>query len=102
MRFKDEREMWSADIEALAAQLSNKSNDEVEEILDAHDVIKLRSCDGPKSTLVNRLALILFVPILILVTGIKWLCTGDRYLDSWEKRNKILRNILKISGLGSK
>lgn len=98
MRFKDEKVMWYSDTERLAALLEDKSKEEIQEILEEHDVIKLRSIDRPKTTGFNRVALVIFFIPVLTVSGVKWFLTGDRYLDSWAKQSRTLRTILKFMG----
>ena len=99
MRFTDEKPMWYADTEMLAKQLSNKTEREVQEIFDKHDVIKLKSTKRPSASFMNRLVLVIvFIPLVIL-SFIKWVVTGDRYLDSWVKKNRALGFIVRLAGI---
>ena len=99
MRFKDEKHMWYAETEIIAAELANKSEQEVQDILDDWDVITLRSGDRPKAKMINRLALVVLYLPLMALTAVKWCYTGDRYLDSWAKRNSVLNTVMKFAGL---
>lgn len=98
MRFKDEKYMWYADTEILAAKLANKSKREVQRILDDHDVIKLNSCDRPKLKWFNRLSWIVLIPFFMLLFIIKWFITGDGHLDTWFKKSKILNYLYNFTG----
>lgn len=97
MIFTDEKEMWYSETEKLAEKLSNKTQREIQEILDESDVIALRSIDRPKDNkILNRFVFILlFVPLLLL-SAIKWIFTGDKYLDSWFKKYKMLDKLFKF------
>lgn len=99
MRFKDEKEMWYADTEHLAAKLADKSQKEIQEILDDRDVIKLRSCERSSISFLGRLSSIVVFPSLIILMAVKWLVSGDRYLDSWAKKYKFLNSIINFSGI---
>lgn len=99
MRYLDERQMWYAETEELAERLANKSTRDLQAILDDHDVIKLRSTERPKATTFNRLMLILLTVPLLLLCSIKWCFTGNFYLDSWEKKYKMVEFVIKIMGV---
>lgn len=99
MRFKDEKYLWNADVEAIAEGLANKSKEDVLQVLDGYNVIKLTSIERPKVTAFNRLMfLLLFIP-LATAAGIKWMMTGDCYLDSWAKKYKPVSWIFKVIGI---
>ena len=98
MIFKDEKEMWYADTEILAAKLANKDVKEIQEILDDHDVIKLQSTDREKKTVFNRLATFIVYPILLVLFCVKWLMTGRGHLDSWDKKYKSVSFLMKMIG----
>ena len=100
MRFTDEKPMWYADTERLAKQLANKTERDIQDILDKHDVIKLRSTERPSESLMNRVVLVVvFIPFVML-SLIKWMVTGDMYLDSWIKKNRVLGFIVRLAGNG--
>ena len=86
MRFKDEKQMWHADTELLAGRLANKTERQVQEILDEHDVIKLRSGERPTVNVLGRILFPVVCLVLIPLSAIKWVVTGDRYLDVYAKR----------------
>ena len=90
MRFTDEKVMWYADVKMLAKELCNKSEREVMEVLARNDVIKLHSGKRPKQTALARLSQFVIVPILIPISFLKWIITGDRYLNSWCKKSRAL------------
>lgn len=98
MRYLDEKVMWYAETEELSYKLENKSAREIQQILDKNDVIKLRSTKRPKTTMFNRVMFVmLFLPIMLLCST-KWCITGDFYLDSWEKKSRVLTFILNLMG----
>jgi hypothetical protein len=99
MRFLDEKELWNSEVEDVAEKLANKSKVEIIDILYEQDVIRLRSTTRPKNNLFNRLMFIILVIPLFILCGIKWCFTGNMYLDSWEKRYKILALVIKIIGV---
>jgi hypothetical protein len=99
LRFKDEKPMWHADTERLSRKLENKSSADIQTILDEYDVIYLRSCERPKTTLFNRIILCMCAPIFVFLSSAKWMLTGDRFLDSWCKNSKILSCLFKLSGI---
>jgi len=86
MRFKDEKKMWYADTEHLARKLAKRSEQEVQEILDEHDIIKLRSGERPTVKMLGRILFPIVCLVLIPIAAIKWVVTGDRYLDVYAKR----------------
>lgn len=92
MLLNDERILWSSETEELALKLENKSRDEILDILEDGDVIRIRQGDI-KSTLMQRISCILtaipFVIILFGASAIKQLITGDRYLNSWVRKLKM-------------
>lgn len=99
MRYLDERELWYAETEELAERLANKSAREIQTILDAHDVIRLRSTDRPKATAFNRLMLVLLTIPLLSLCSVKWCFTGNFFLDTWEKKYKVIAWVIEIMGV---
>ena len=99
MRFKDEKPMWHADTELLAEKVANKTVREVQKIFDSHDVIKLRSCERPEVTVTGRLLFPIIFIALIPVVVLKWVATGDMYLDAIVKRFKWLGAIIDYCGI---
>jgi hypothetical protein len=85
MIFSDEKNLWNSEQEALAASLANKSEDDIFEILENYRSILVKK-GRARYTAIQRLIQILTVPlfpVLFLLMFIKWICTGDKYLDSW-------------------
>jgi len=99
MRFSDEKQMWYADIERLAKQMANKSEQELLDIFYKHDIIKIVSIDRPEVTTFNRLMFVLLFIPLTMLAATKWMGTGDAYLDSWAKKYKLVGWIYKLIGV---
>lgn len=100
MRFIDEKQMWYSEVESLAADLANKSEREVFDLLNERDVIQLATCERIKTPAMGRLLLILLMPALLILSATKWILTGDKYLDSWIKKLHCTK-LLNYCGLGS-
>lgn len=99
MRFKDEKYLWNADVEDIAGMVANKSKEDVLQVLDNYNVIKLTSIERPKVTAFNRfMFVLLFIP-LATTASIKWMMTGDGYLDTWAKKYNVVGWIFKIVGI---
>lgn len=99
MRFSDEKYMWYADTEKLAEKLANKTERQVQDILDEYNIIKLTTGDRPDVTALGRVTtVLLFIP-LVIATVVKWFLTGDRYLDSWVKRSKLVTRLITWAGI---
>lgn len=99
MRFKHERTLWYSETEDLAAQLANKTESELLDIFDDSDIIELRTCSDKKTTIIGRLLSLVIFPLLIIISMFKWALTGDRFLDSWFKKSKLLESIREYTGL---
>ena len=77
--------MYSDEIEDLADLLANKSRDDIYDILEAYDSVLVLTFTG-KYTAIQRAIQILTIPtipFLIILMGIKWIVTGDKYLNTW-------------------
>lgn len=98
MRFKDERYLWYADVERIAKQMANKSEQELFDILNEHDIIKIVSTDRPEITAFNRLMLILLFLPLSMLAATKWMLSGDAYLDAWAKKYKLVGWLYNLIG----
>lgn len=98
MRFKDEMHMWYSDTEMLAGKLANKNVSEIQEILDEHDVIKLRSCERDGLNIFNRIFMMISFPFLLMLYGAKWMFTGQGGLDTWAKKSKLLQLVITWGG----
>jgi hypothetical protein len=88
MIFTDERDIWFSDQDELASKLANKSHEDIFNILEDYKSILVVS-GSPRYTATQRLIQLLsapLIPFLILLMGVKWVLTGDKYLDSWLKR----------------
>ena len=88
MIFSDEKELWFSEQDTLAYLLANKSQEEVFETLDNYKSILVK-VDKTKYTAAQRLIQILTIPlmpILVIMMFVKWVFTGDKYLNSWLNR----------------
>lgn len=99
MRFSDEKYMWHSDTEKLAEKLANKTEKQVQDILDDHNIIKLTTGDRPTVTIGGRITLILLFVPLVIAGCFKWCLTGDWYLDSWVKRSTIMTKLVEYGGV---
>jgi len=88
MIFTDERHIWNSEQEDLAELLANKSYDEVYDILHKYKSILVVSGE-PRYTAPQRLIQLItapLIPVLFVVMGVKYVITGDKYLDSWLRK----------------
>ena len=88
MIFTDERNIWHSEQEDLANFLANKSFDEVYDDLNNYKSILVFSGE-PRYTAPQRLMQLItapLIPVLFVVMGIKYVITGDKYLDSWLRK----------------
>ncbi len=88
MIFTDERHIWHTEQEQLANSLANKSYDDVYNELENYRSILVFKGE-PKYTAPQRLMQLLtvpLIPVLFVVMGVKYVITGDKYLDSWLRR----------------
>ena len=87
MIFTDERSIWNNDQEELSELLANKSCEEVFDILEEYKYLLVKL--DPRHTALQRLIQLLtspLIPVLIIIMGIKYIVTGDKYLDSWLRK----------------
>lgn len=98
MIFSDERDLFVSEIEDLSQKLANKSAKEIEQILDDgnYRLMYLAYKGDDLNTFKNRLALPFIVPILCIICLIKWIISGDYYLDSWARKFKIVFILLRL------
>lgn len=99
MRFKDERQLWCSEVEDLARKLANKTEREVYEILQYEDIIELRSCDRPKTTILGRILFPFVVITFLVVMPIKWIITGNSYFDAVSCKYKWIRQLTDYVGI---
>jgi len=99
MIFYDERCLWYAETEELARRLENKSARDIQEIFDDHDVIRLRACDRPDTSMLGRLLLPVVALCLIITMPIKWVITGSSHFDSFARKHKWLKKITDYVGI---
>ena len=88
MIFTDERAIWNSEQEQLAELLTNKSYDEVYDELHKYKSVLVVSGE-PRYTAPQRLIQLLtapLIPFLVIIMGIKYVVTGDKYLDSWLRK----------------
>ena len=85
MIFSDEKELWFSEQDTLAHLLANKSQSDIFDILDNYKSILVK-VGKPKYTVAQRLiqiSTIPLMPILLILMLVKWVLTGDKYLNSW-------------------
>jgi hypothetical protein len=99
MRFYDERNLWHSETEKLAEEVENKTKWEIQEILDAHDVVRIRSCDRPKTTMFGRLLFPIVALAFLLVMPFKWIITGNSYFDAVSCKYKWIRKLTDYAGI---
>jgi len=88
MIFTDERNIWHSEQENLAELLANKNYDEVYDELQKYKSILVMS-GGSRYTAPQRMIQLItapLIPVLFVVMGVKYVITGDKYLDSWLRR----------------
>lgn len=80
----DERSLWWSEQDKLARVLSNKTPDEINELLEMYNYIFVLKYNKvtPLQRIVKVLTLTL-IPFLLLTGCVKWVLTGDRFLDGW-------------------
>lgn len=98
MIFSDERELWYAETQSLARQLANKSEDEIMAIFNQSDVIQLRESKRPDGKIIDRIMLPFTWFFLLILCCVKYVLTGSWYIDSWVKKNRILKIIAASLG----
>ena len=88
MIFSDERMIYCDEQDQLSVELENKSRDEIYDILEGYSKILVEDVDFNYTALQRVIKLLCYflVPLLFVVSLIKWVATGDRYIDSWVKR----------------
>ena len=88
MIFSDEKDLWFSEQDTLAHLLANKSQSDVFDILNDYKSILVK-VGKPKYTASQRLIQVLTIPlmpILVILMFVKWVLTGDKYLNSWLNR----------------
>ena len=80
--------MYCDEREELSVELENKSRDDIYDILEGYNKILVVDADLNYSAMqrVIKLLCYLLVPILVIVSVVKWIATGDQYLNSWAKK----------------
>jgi len=99
MRFYDERKLWYAETESLARDLENKSYCEIMKVFECKDIIRLRSCERPKTTIFGRMLFPLVALAFLVVMPIKWMITGNTYFDSIAKKYGWINRLFEFVGI---
>jgi len=99
MRFYDEKCLWYSETETLADQMENKTAREIQEIFDDHDVVRIRSCNRPQTTMVGRLLFPIVAISFLLIMPIKWIITGNSYFDAVSCKYKWIRKLTDYVGI---
>ena len=85
MKTQNRKTIYMQEQEYLADLLANKSRHEIYNILEEYDSIVLPILNQ-KYTPMQRAVQVLTIPtipFLFILMGIKWIVTGDKYLNSW-------------------
>tara|TARA_B110000977_G_scaffold50548_1_gene68655 strand:+ start:121 stop:429 length:309 start_codon:yes stop_codon:yes gene_type:complete len=99
MLFKDEQIMWFPEKENLIGRLANKSEREIDLEMRDSEVIILRLRDKPKAPAIGRILMPVIMIFFLILMFIKWVITGEKYLDSWCKKFKFLDSLSEFAGL---
>lgn len=100
----DEQYLFVHDREILAKDLANKSEEECYRILCGYKrgqeivTISIATEDGVKWY--NRASMLVVVPLLFVLSGAKWLFTGQMHLDSWARKYRPVGVLYKMIGYG--
>ena len=85
MKTQNRKTIYSEEQEDLARLLANKTEMEIYYILEMYDSVLVATFTN-KYTAIQRAIQILTIPILplfFILMGIKWIVTGDKYLNPW-------------------
>ena len=85
MKTQKRNTIYNQEQEDLAALLANKSRDDIYDIIGGREYVMLPALDH-KYTSIQRAVQVLTIPIIplfFILMGIKWIVTGDKYLNSW-------------------
>tara|TARA_R110002110_G_C12993706_1_gene675027 strand:- start:136 stop:441 length:306 start_codon:yes stop_codon:yes gene_type:complete len=85
MKTQNRKTIYIQEQEDLAELLANKSRDDIYDILEGYSYLMLPTLNH-KYTAIQRAIQVLTIPtipFLIILMGIKWIVTGDKYLNSW-------------------
>ena len=88
--FKKERTLWYNETVNLADELANKSREDIMECLQDRDLIEIRTNKDPVTSVGYRcFRFFAYVPVclvLLVLSAVKYIATGDQYLNSWAKK----------------
>ena len=89
--FTDERTLWADDQDKLSVLLENKSRDAINDLLEDYKYLLVKDNKQDKSAKLRVIQILTLpvIPLLIVLMPIKWILTGDKYLDSWMKWVKL-------------
>ena len=85
IKTQNRKTIYSQDQEDLAVLLANKSRDDIYDIIKGREYVMLPTLNH-KYTVIQRAIQVLTIPIIplfFILMGIKWIVTGDKYLNSW-------------------
>ena len=85
MKTQNRKTIYNQEQEDLAALLANKSRDDIYDIIEGFDSVMLPTLNH-KYTAIQRATKLLTIPVIplfFILMGIKWIVTGDKYLNSW-------------------
>ncbi len=96
MKTQNRKTLYSDEMEDLADLLANKSRHEIYDILEEYDSVLVLTFTG-RYTAMQRATQILTIPVIplfFILMGIKWIVTGDKYLDSWFRKVGLSANTM--------
>ena len=85
MKTQNRKTIYNQKQENLSALLANKSRDDIYDILEGFEYVMLPILNN-KYTAIQRAIQVLTIPaipLFFILMGVKWIVTGDKYLDSW-------------------
>jgi len=88
MKTQNRKTIYNQEQEDLAALLANKSRDDIYDIIEGREFVMLPILN-PKYTAMQRATQILTIPVIplfFILMGVKWIVTGDKYLNSWLRK----------------
>ena len=98
--FKSERSLFESEKVWLARALANKTENEIYEVLDEEPYVLYRLPDPvPGSVWYRMLRTLVFVPAtlsLLSLSVVRYIMTGDRYLNAWADKYSAVRWLMEI------
>ena len=85
MKTQNRKTIYNQEQDDLSALLANKSRDDIYDIIEGREFVMLPTLNH-KYTAIQRATQLLTIPVLplfFILMGIKWIVTGDKYLNSW-------------------